>query len=67
VIYVNGQPADVAAPATIREVLVGLDIDPDAPGIAVAVDSEVATRAAWPTHEVAEGARVEIITATQGG
>jgi sulfur carrier protein len=67
VIYVNGTPTDVDAPATIREVLIGLDIDPDAPGIAVAVDAEVATRGAWPTHEVADGARVEIVTATQGG
>ncbi|MGH2841797.1 MAG: sulfur carrier protein ThiS [Solirubrobacteraceae bacterium] len=66
-IYVNGKPADVAAPATIREVLIGLDIDPEAPGIAVAVDSEIATRGAWPTHEVTEGAHVEIVTATQGG
>jgi sulfur carrier protein len=67
VIYVNGQPTDVDAPATIREVLVGLDIDPEAPGIAVAVDSEIATRGAWRTHEVTDGARVEIVTATQGG
>lgn len=66
-IYVNGQPTDVDAPATIREVLIGLHIDPDAPGIAVAVDAEVATRGAWPTHEVTDGARVEIVTATQGG
>ncbi len=66
-IYVNGQPTDVDAPATIRDVLIARDIDPDAPGIAVAVDAEVATRGDWPTREVADGARVEIVTATQGG
>jgi sulfur carrier protein ThiS len=31
------------------------------------VDAEVATRGAWPTHEVAPGAHLEIVTATQGG
>lgn len=66
-IFVNGQPTDLAAPATIREVLIGVDIDPETTGIAVAVDSEVATRGVWPTQEVADGARVEIVTATQGG
>ncbi|MDQ3676553.1 MAG: sulfur carrier protein ThiS [Actinomycetota bacterium] len=66
-IYVNGKPTDVDAPATVREVLIGLDIDPETPGIAVAVDSEIATRGAWQTHEVADGARVEIVTAMQGG
>ena len=66
-IIVNGKPADVAAPATIRDVLIGLDIDPEATGIAVAVDSEVTTRADWQSHEVPDGAHVEIVTATQGG
>jgi sulfur carrier protein len=67
VIYVNGKPTDLAGPATIRDVLIGVDIDPETPGIAVAVNAEVATRGAWPTLEVADGARVEIVTATQGG
>jgi sulfur carrier protein len=67
VIYVNGRPHDVPDRATIVDVLAELDIDPDRPGIAVAVDSEVATRAEWRTREVADGARVEIVTAIQGG
>jgi sulfur carrier protein len=67
VIYVNGKPTDVPAPATVRDVLLGIDMDPDAPGIAVAVDAEIATRGAWLTHEVPDGACVEIVTATQGG
>jgi len=67
VIFVNGEPHEVPDHATIRELLVELDIDPEATGIAVAVDSEIAARGAWPVHEVPDGARVEIVTATQGG
>ena len=66
-IYVNGKPADVGKDPTIRDVLVKLDIDPDAGGIAVAVDAEVARRGVWPTRTVPDGARIEIVTATQGG
>jgi len=67
VIYVNGRPTDTGANPTIADVLRRLDIDPDAGGIAVAVDAEVARRGVWPTRTVPDGARVEIVTATQGG
>ena len=36
-------------------------------GVAVAIDGEVVPRAAWPERELAEGARIEILTAVQGG
>ena len=42
-------------------------IDPDTAGIAVAVDAEVARRGVWPTRTLADGARVEIVRAVQGG
>jgi sulfur carrier protein len=67
VIYVNGRPVQSPANPTIRDVLVALEIDPDRGGIAVAVDSEVARRGAWPTQTLHDGARVEIVTAVQGG
>ncbi len=66
-IYVNGKPTDTPARPTIRDVLVAAEIDPDRTGIAVAVDAEVARRGVWPTRTVPDGARVEIVTATQGG
>lgn len=66
-ILVNGKPLQLAERPTIRDVLVGLDIDPEAAGIAVAVDREIARRRDWPTRTLEEGARVEIVTATQGG
>jgi sulfur carrier protein len=67
VILVNGNPMQCGERPTIRDVLLGLDIDPDAAGIAVAVDREVATRGDWPTRMLEDGARVEILTAMQGG
>ena len=66
-IYVNGKPTDTGERPTIRDVLLAADIDPNATGIAVAVDAEVARRGVWPTRTVPDGARVEIVTATQGG
>ena len=66
-IYVNGKPTDGGDNPTIRDVLVAADIDPDTAGIAVAVDAEIARRGVWPTLTVPDGARVEIVTATQGG
>lgn len=36
-------------------------------GIAVAVDGEVVPRASWPQHTLADGARIEVLTAVQGG
>jgi len=67
VIYVNGTPTETGESPTIRDVLLRLDIDPDTAGIAVAVDAEVARRGEWPRRTVPDGARVEILTATQGG
>jgi sulfur carrier protein len=67
VIYVNGRPVQSGERPTIRELLVAIDIDPERAGIAVAVDSEVARRSAWPTQTIDDGAHVEIVTATQGG
>ena len=66
-IFVNGKPIEAGAEPTIRDVLLGLDIDPETAGIAVAVDAEVARRGEWPQRRLHDGARVEIVTATQGG
>jgi sulfur carrier protein len=36
-------------------------------GVAVAVDGVVVPRGAWPATVLADGARVEVLTAVQGG
>ncbi len=66
-IFVNGEPVQTPARPTIRDVLVERGIDPDAAGIAVAVDAEVARRGVWQTRTLDDGARLEIVRAVQGG
>jgi len=64
---VNGQPADMPAGGTVAAALVRLGLSLDARGVAVAVDGEVVPRAAWDTFVLAADARVEVLTAMQGG
>jgi sulfur carrier protein len=64
---VNGQSSDVVAGETVAAVLDRLGLPLDARGVAVAVDGEVVPRAAWQTFALAADARVEVLTAMQGG
>ncbi|HYE95571.1 MAG TPA: sulfur carrier protein ThiS [Rubricoccaceae bacterium] len=66
-IEVNGQPRTVPAGLTLDTLLRHLGRDPGAPGVAVAVGDRVVHREAWPATPIEDGARVEIITAFQGG
>ena len=66
-IRLNGREVWERDGATIAELLVDLGVEPDARGVAVAVDGEVVPRGDWPTFAVVAGARVEAVTAVQGG
>jgi len=67
IIHVNGEPRELAPPVLLRDVL-DLTEGASAPrGMAVAVDGEVIPRSQHATVELVEGARVEIVTAVQGG
>lgn len=66
-IYVNGDPQELDAGQSLVAVLGLLDLAPDARGVAVAVNGEVVPRAGWATFAMPEGARVEVLTAMQGG
>jgi sulfur carrier protein len=66
-IYLNGNPHDSGADRTVAAILELLDLAPDARGVAVAVDGEVVPRAGWSTFAIPDGARVEVLTAMQGG
>jgi sulfur carrier protein len=67
VIVLNGQCSDVRPGESIAAVLARLGLELDARGVAVAVDGEVVPRALWQSFAVAEDARVEVLTAMQGG
>jgi sulfur carrier protein len=67
VIVLNGQASDVPAGEPLSAVIRLLGLDVDAGGVAVAVDGEVVPRAAWESFALPDDARVEVLTAMQGG
>ena len=52
---------------TVRDLLAACGIDPDRPGIAVAINAGVTPRTAWATTRVRPGDRVDIVEAKAGG
>jgi sulfur carrier protein len=64
-VFVNGEAQTVPEGRLLSELVDAHTTSRS--GIAVAVDGEVVPRAAWPGHPLAEGARIEILTAVQGG
>jgi sulfur carrier protein len=64
VITVNGEPRELTG--TVDELLDALGLEVRR-GMAVAVDAMVVPRGEWATTQVPDGARVEIVTAVQGG
>jgi thiazole synthase len=65
-ILLNGESQELAAPATLADAarVAGAE---DARGVAIALDGEVAPRAEWASTPLAEGSRVEVLAAIQGG
>lgn len=66
-IVLNGRVSELRAGETVAGVLAALGIEAEAPGVAVAVDGEVVPRASWDTFALPAEARVEVLTAMQGG
>jgi sulfur carrier protein len=66
-VVLNGTDAELADDATVLTAVEALDLPASGRGVAVAVDAEVVPRTQWGTHELQEGARVEILRAIQGG
>lgn len=66
-ITLNGEDREVPLGFAVPDLLRHTGVDPEQPGIAVAVNGTVVRRADWPGTPVEEGDKVEVITATQGG
>ncbi len=66
-IYVNGELRQVPTAARLLTVLDVPDGAPAPRGIAVALDGTVVPRGQLSRTDLHEGARVEIVTAVQGG
>ena len=66
-VVVNGEARELPPGATVASVIELLSGDPDARGVAVALDGEVVTRSEWSQTEVSAGSRVEVVAAIGGG
>lgn len=66
-VELNGEARELHDGATVADAVALIGVAPDARGVAVAVDREVVRRADWADTPLAAGARVEILTAIQGG
>jgi sulfur carrier protein len=66
-VVLNGSDAELAEGATVLTAVEALDLPASGRGVAVAVDAEVVPRTQWDTHELNEGARIEVLRAIQGG
>ncbi len=67
IIFVNGERRELREGATVAALVADTAGVPDGRGLAVAVDAEVVPRSAWERRQLADGERVEILAAIQGG
>jgi sulfur carrier protein len=65
-VLVNGAETELGEGATVAALVERLGV-PGGRGVAVAVDAEVIPRGEWQTRTLAEGAKVEVLRAIQGG
>jgi sulfur carrier protein len=66
-VLINGRPAELPEDATVASLVETLALPAAGRGVAVAVDREVVPRGAWDSTALAEGAKVEVVHAVQGG
>ncbi|GHH94741.1 sulfur carrier protein ThiS [Streptomyces capillispiralis] len=64
-VSVNGEPREFAPGTPLDHVVRSLTAAPS--GVAAALNETVVPRAQWPTTPLADGDRVEVLTAVQGG
>ena len=66
-IVVNGATRALEPGVTVADVVAGVRGDASGKGVAAALNGEVVTRSEWPLTSLADGDRVEVLTASQGG
>lgn len=64
-VFINGERRRLADGASVAEAV--RLVTAETSGVAAAVNDEVVSRPAWNSTPVAEGDRVEVLTAVQGG
>ena len=66
-IELNGSSCELASGATLADAVRETGAEPDARGLAVAVDGEVVPRGGWSDTALSDGQQVEVLAAIQGG
>jgi thiazole synthase len=66
-VELNGQPRELPTEATLADAAEAVGAEREARGVAVALDGEVVPRGEWATTSLAEGSKVEVLAAIQGG
>jgi len=66
-IELNGSLCELASGATLADAVRETGAEPDARGLAVAVDGEVVPRGGWSDTALSDGQQVEVLAAIQGG
>ena len=66
-VELNGEPVDLAPGARVRDAVERAGAGGERRGVAVAVDGEVVPRSEWDATELAEGQKIEVLKAVQGG
>jgi sulfur carrier protein len=66
-IELNGERIELAEAITVAQAVERLGAAGERRGIAVAVEGEVVPRSAWEETMLADGQRVEVVGAIQGG
>jgi sulfur carrier protein len=66
-VTINGTRREFPEGATVASLIASLDNAPEGRGVAVAVEGEVVPRAQWPSTELRDGAKIEVVVAVQGG
>jgi sulfur carrier protein len=66
-VTINGEPHELASASSLADAVSALSGAPAGRGVAVALDGEVVPRGQWERTQLAEGARIELVVAVQGG
>lgn len=66
-IMLNGSPRELCEDATVADLVASLGGRSDGRGVAVAIETQVIPRSAWEQTRLADGLRVEVLVAVQGG
>jgi sulfur carrier protein len=66
-IVLNGEPRELGDGASVRDAVTAAGTPAEARGVAVALDGEVVPRGRWEDEPLADGQRVEVVQAVQGG